>query len=796
MRKEMLKLAFILLGLFSCSLMAVERSEINLTSIPKLDDDLNLNVQLYVDNRSTFPIKDVRIFYRELSENEFHSKYLRPQGFRYLAAVDLSKFAGSVVEYYFGIAYLDGADQAYPPEAPAHNLYEIAVQDEGEQTSPGIEIISPEPDESIYTDEFIFTVSYLPYSANVDKERTKLYLDTWDVSQYLNMFDDFLTFAPNKVPPGRHTMRLELYDRSGNLIATESIRFTALARRGPTQVSTGLRFSGNGFAESRYEELSDGQQIEHYVNAGFRFNANAQQYSFGGRAYWSNQQNERTQYINRFTGWFQYDFWNNRYFRATGGDAYPQLHPYLLQNVFVRGFEGQLFLKFINLDFVMGKTRRAVEGRQNIGFNTITQVNDTTIVSGTFDRKVWGARTSFGGGEKFQFGLNAVKGRDDPQSIEYGKNPEENLGIGSDLFLAFDNNRVIVDGAIAASSYNPNILDGEDISFDSLQNADIDIDKNLYDFAKSLITINQYIVPIPALAYHAQLRLNYYYNNFSFKYNAVEGNYHSLGQPFLLRDNRGFTIADNIRLFQNQVFLNLRYMSYENNLNNIKPATTDNQTIGVSISYFPLRNFPSVTLGFNNYTRDNGYTEPTLKVPTPEDNSTNTINFSTSYTFWLNELNNQLTVNLMNYNREDNTTFNIDNLSNTLSILLQTKYQIPLKTNLEFSLQQTDNTIPNNESNLTINTFGAGGEYLFRDLFAAADQFSIGTFIRYGMISSDTQIPTGTMTVDYNRMFLNGRILYHIPGGGRISLNGDLMNYSGDKAYSDYIITTRYDINL
>ena len=820
--KKLLQSIFLLVILIYYPTFASDRAEISFSSTPTLDDDLNLNVEIYVNSRSQYPIQDVRIFYRELSENTFHSQFLKSQGFRYLASVNMSKFKGSVVEYYFGVEYIDGSEQSHPSEAPEHNLYKIAIQDEEEETDGAIEVISPEPDETVYTDEFILTVSFYQYSSMIDKERTKLYLDTWDVSQYLNVFDEFLTFAPNKVPPGQHKLRLELYDKSGNLLATKTISFTALARRGPSLESRALNVSGNAFAESRYEDLADGNRIKHYATGGVRLSVSGTSYSFGARLYLSNQDKSNTQYIDRYTSWFQYDFWNNRYFRITGGDAYPQLNPYLLQNIFVRGFHSQLYLKFINLDFVMGNTRRSIEGSQNIVLNTTTQMNDTTIVSGTFKRKVWGARTSFGSGRTFQFGLNVVKGRDDPKSIDYGKNPEENLGVGTDLFWAFDKNRIIISGSANASSYNPNILDGEDIPFDTLQNAGIDIDKKVYDIAKSLITLNQYIIPVPGLAYEAQLRLNYFNNYFSFTYNSVDESFHSLGQPFLLRDNRGFTVADNIRVFQNQVFFNLRYMSYENNLNDIKPATTNNKTIGMSLSYFPIGRIPSVTVGFTNYARENGLSNnATLGIP--EDNSTNSLNFSTSYGFLFNEWNNRLTVNLMNYDRNDNVTYslyyynplttnqdtipyNLDNLSNTLSVLLQTQYQFPLKTNLEFSIQQSTNKFSSGESKLSLSSFGAGGEYLFKNLFNNNDQLSLGTFIRYGSVSTETpfagtDLITGNRTiqttkVDYGRFFLNGRILYHLPQFGRISLNADLVSYSGDQEYSDYIITTRYDVNL
>ncbi|RMF58062.1 MAG: hypothetical protein D6748_09780, partial [Calditrichaeota bacterium] len=702
-KKNLFGLLIFLMMLSPTWILGYERVEVNFTTTPYLDDNQYLHLSLELLNHSSIPIQDVRLYYREVSEINFQTYTLRREGLRYLASVNLSDYSGSLVEYFVDIEYADGSHSSYPSGAPEIDLFKVAIQ-EGFESDAGLVIISPEPGDEIFTDEFILTVSFFEYSSVIDRERTRLFLDTWDVSKarFLNVFDDFLTYAPREIPPGKHKLRLELYDRSGRLLAAKTWNFTAIRRRGPAPTTSNFTYSGDVFAEARSEELVDGTQSNQYNRLGITFKGGTPQVKFGSRIYLSNQEKKNLQPINRYYGWVQWNFWNGRYIRVTGGDAYPRLNPYLVQNIFLRGVYGQVYLKFLNVEAATGFTRRAIEG------STITDTTGAPVdtSSGTFKRKLWTVRTSFGARKNFQFGITMVKGRDDVSSIRYGKEPEENFGLGTDLYLSLDNNRIMLEGTANISSYNPNILDGESIPFSKLEEAGLDIDKSLYDKITKVITVNQYLIPIPGIAYHGQLRLNYFNNNLSILYKYVQDGFHSLGQPYLLRDTKGISIADNIRLFENQLFLNLRYQQYQNNVADTKLATTTNRTMAFTISYFPLRNLPSLNFGYNNYSRDNGISETANSIATPEDNVTNTITFSTSYNFLVSDLQNRLTISLLNYDRQDNVSFGVDNLSNTVSVLLNTEYQIPLKSFLQFNFQQTENTAPTNESKLNLGSFG------------------------------------------------------------------------------------------
>jgi len=261
------------------------------------------------------------------------------------------------VEYFFDIELMNGTRTTYPDNAPMNATLRVSVP-QGETITPeNIIIISPEPNEDIYTDELVITVSFPSLAAHVDKNRIhvdknriKLYMDKYDLtrSRYFRTFDDFLTFSSKLIPPGRHKLRLELYSRSGKLLAKAEWYFTA-------------------------------------------------SFSFGTNLYLSNQDKPTTQPVNRYTAYGQYTFWNDRYIRLTLGDSYPEYGPLSVQNIFVRGVYGKVFLKFLNLEVAKGYIQR--------GINTYTQVvPDTNVVdtiNGTYQRK----------------GFSFIKSGDDTTSI-------------------------------------------------------------------------------------------------------------------------------------------------------------------------------------------------------------------------------------------------------------------------------------------------------------------------------------------------------------------------------------------
>ncbi len=766
--------------IYSLNIFSGESVSIEYSPTEILRASNTLPIELTINNFSGVPVREVNVFYRWVGESRFDMLRMGNEGFSYYAQIDVGKKDGQMLEYYFRIAYLDGSAETYPSGTPTTPLLKTAIQ-VGRTYDEQIFIISPEPDEQIMSNDVVITASFTQFASDVDIEKTKMYLDTWDVSQYLLKYNDFISFAPKTIPAGRHKIRLELFDENSNLVASREWYFTGLASPTLPVTENELNMSGRFFAETRQEDLRDGDYSNAYNQSGLSLRGIYNNWQFGGRLYLSNQEKSDRQPVNRYSGFARAIFWNDRSFELDFGDTYPRIHPLIMQNIFLRGVYSRLYLKFLNVDFATGKTIRAIESENSF--------------PGTYQRNILSVRPSFGSGENFQVGLTYLRGKDDPGSIDYGINPKENAAAGLDLFLGFDQQRVVFEGSIGASAYNRNI-EGGSIPYDTLKNVFDDLDEKYYDLAKKFITVNQYLIVRPGLAYQARLILRYYNNNFSFIYESVDEDYYSLGQPYLLRDNRGFHVVDNINLIKNQVFLSLGYRQYHNNLQDDKSHTTTNRNFNVNLSYFPLGNLPEITIGYNNYSRDNGVSKDSIEsiLNRPEDNQTNSINFATGYRFNLINLKHRVGLNVISYNRTDIFKY-AESSSNYLALNLRSQYDFPLETILEFIIQQTETGVDTeSESKLDLTTFGLGARYVFTNLFTTDRLFLSGN-LRFGSVNS-IYLLSDLPDFKYNRNHFTLRANYSIPQYGSIGLSGDILLYSGDRKYNDVIYSARYDYNF
>ncbi|UCF64122.1 MAG: hypothetical protein JSW33_16410 [bacterium] len=760
-------------------------------------------VELNISNFSGIPVTEVQVWYRWAGESRFKMSHMDNEGFSYYAALDIGEGEGELLEYYFTVAYLDNRRESLPADAPASRIFRTAVQtlrNYGDQ----IIVISPEEEEQLYSTDVVISASFSSLMSMIDPEKTKLYLNTWDVTPYLQKFGDFITFAPRSVPPGRHKIRLELYGTDGNLVASREWYFSGLAVRGQEALGEGWNISGRFFAESRNEDLSrnldfgDAYDLKNsYNQSGLQLRAQYNDWTLGGRVYFSNQEKSDRQPVNRYSGFARFNFWDQRYAMVEIGDAYPKLNPMIMQNIFMRGVYARLYLKSFNIDFATGKTNRGVDG------SLVQSPTDTFTVYGTYQRNITTIRPSFGSGEKFQLGFTYLKGKDDEGSIRYGINPQENAAFGADLFFGLDQRRIIFEGNISTSLYNRNIAGG-DIPFDSLDavfDGISDSDKSIYDWAGKFVTVNQYLILQPGMAYQGRLLLRYFRNNLSFIYESVDEDYFSLGQPYLLRDNRGFHIVDNISLIRNQVFLTLGYRQYHNNLADIKSNTTKIRNYYGNISYFPLQNLPEITIGYNNYSRNNNVTADSIDsiLNRPEDNNTTAINLSAGYRFGIQGTRNRVGLDFMSYQRDDIFKY-AESTTDNITANLRTQFAIPLETLLEVIVQQTETgkDVPDLRSNLEMTTFGVGGNYRFHNLFTE-DHLLLQVNLRFGSVKSVYGLASTAPQASeqkFNRNYYSFRINYSLPRYGNFGFIADLLSYGGDRDYSDFIYTLRYDITF
>ncbi len=757
------------------------------------DGKVNLDLQLVSLNGTN--VQEVWVNYRAAGDARYQRTRLYRQGNHYLTTLNLASLDASVVEYFFDIHLMNGSRMTYPEQAPMANILRVTVP-QGETITPdNIIIISPEPNEDIYTDELVVTVSFPTLAAHVDKNRIKLYLDKYDLtkSRYFRAFDDFITFSSRLIPPGRHKLRLELYSRTGKLLAKAEWFFIAHKRLVSVETAESqFNYSGSAYGEFRQESYQDGTDVNQYNRVGVTFDATTGAFSFGTNIYLSNQEKPTVQPINRYTAYGQYNFWNDRYVRLTVGDSYPEYSPLSLQNIFVRGFYGKLFLKFFNVEVARGLIQR--------GINTYTEVvPDTNVVdtvNGTYQRNLLALRASVGARQTFQLGFSFIKAGDDTTSItsEAAETPKENLVFGTDFYLASKDQSIQFEAYVNASVTNSNITGGS-LPFDSVSALFPQNGTNweaLYNRVTSLITVNQYVNIIPTMAYQFALRFKRWNNNITATYQRVDDGFNSFGQPYLQPDYNGFSLYDNIGLYKNQVFLTVGFQTYKDNLRQSKSATTTNNNVYVNLSYFPTGNLPSLTFGYNNSGRSNVLLD-TLGVP--ENTRTNSVNVSSSYTLVTGSLRNQLTLTLLNYNQADAINATGNSLSNTINLVLQTRYNFPLTTTIELNVQNTQSAQETEyASEVGFNSFGLGAEYEWKRFLRQSDNLTLSFNSQYGKVKNLSV--NQDLNQIYNRLFISGRLSYEMPPYGQLSVSGDLINYTGDLQYKDYIITARYDISF
>jgi hypothetical protein len=415
----------------------------------------------------------------------------------------------------------------------------------------------------------------------------------------------------------------------------------------------------------------------------------------------------------------------------------------------VRGITGALKFGFFNLDVSYGKTKRSVEG---IVDSTVTYADSNAVDSrplesiqsgasyftydifrrGTYSRDFLGIRPSFGSGENFQLGLTFLKFKDDTASISYGVQPKENLVVGADLKLGFDDQRIRWESQVAVGLQNKDITGGNftDDDYDSLAAQGTDV-KDLGKIAEQFITVNGNLEPLnpagtglPGLTMESFLTLNYFNNYVRAQFVRRGTAYKSFGNEFLQSDIQGISISDNIRLFSNKLFASISFESKADNLSETKSGTTKYQTVSSALTYNPGAGYPTVQVGYGLIGRTNDqtvYRPDSLEFSNAADDDATRISFGLSYDLSLG-IRNFITFNVNSINRADKTIYQRDQSSTLIQGSVATFFKIPLQTSLSvissstksgnqlFSASGADSVLSEREFSFT--SVSAGAQYL------------------------------------------------------------------------------------
>ncbi len=263
-----------------------------------------------------------------------------------------------------------------------------------------------------------------------------------------------------------------------------------------------------------------------------------------------------------------------------------------------------------------------------------------------------------------------------------GKSPQDNLVIGSNLSLALNKRRFVLQTGFSMSMLNRNIWDpvlslkeldtfapgdtledgfigGEDgINLEDIPIDPADLEPYFHINANQVPLLPiatdsaalaqplKLISKMPSLAYFATAKLNYLRNLITLEFQQVGPEYNSLANPNLQRNVRIRTISDRARLFGNKLFLSATYRTTDDDIVKLKDdkttplvdesePITSTKTVNLSANINLGQGLPSITLGTRSYVRENGVEDLTITLDTldmPIDTVDKRVNSLTSNT--------------------------------------------------------------------------------------------------------------------------------------------------------------------
>jgi len=728
-------------------------------------------------------VYEARLFYRSRGASDYRSTPMRQEGLSLTTKIDTKKLTPGHIEYYLAMQAYDGRVFYYPAVDPQNNPLSFEViagaEEPVNQALAEIIVLSPEPESVVPQDEMLIAVSVPDENLDIDPARTRLLIDGVNVSQLVNNEGILYMLTPKKMAVGHHNLEFKIFNSSGNLLGKKEWSF-----RVSSSGNSGAAFTSrtNFYLDNRFQNIS--KQQDNFLRAGLNFDGAYKDLDIGLRLQYNNNPGYSSQNATRYSALMAYNFTPRTRVYVKGGDFSGNYDPLTFWNRRVLGVSTGLKSAWFDLDVSLGTTANAVEG------SATQDSSGAEVVSryGTYKETFIAIRPVFNFGRYVSWGLNLVNGKEDPGSIKYGANPRESLVMGSTLNINLDNNRVRIKSSVQASIRNTNAR-GK-VEFDTLAKQ-FDIPSGVKPYVDLLestgfLTLSQGLAPIPSLALQAEAYFSYFDQLLKVAYKSIDANYTTAGNPYLLRGVRGLYVSDNIRLLDNQIFMNLYFNAYTDNLSQ-EGAETDNKDFGASISYFPLTNLPGVTLTFGNQSRINN-ADPNNEALYREDNSTQRYGLSSSYKFNTASVKNTVTVSFNNFTRDDRAIATNQSSFNVFSLGLRNQFDAPFATRLGFS--QTNSTFGSGATASTteIARYDGGVEYLYKN---SSGNMSLKPF-------ANVMLQQIKGSQSYNRLNYSAGAYLRTEKFGALSLRWDYMDYS-DLAgvdWKDTIVNVRYDVTF
>jgi len=807
-------LSLICLLVFIATAGSLSAQEVNILHSPVISVTAGQAIEIDAAiEGSTEPVIEGRIYYRVSGQEAYVYTEMLVTQFNLTGSIPAVAVTSDYIEYYIEVYLPDNLKLIYPPNAPSVDPLHVTIRPIGAGEAdgePAVIVLSPAPGSSITGDQTLIALSLMQHIRQMNPDNLRIMVDGYDLTGRAQVSEDMITLVAEGMKSGEHYIALYMLedDQKHKLTGWSfMIRSVEEAR------ITASRIRGNLAAKYDHEEI--GGKTRNITAIDGRFNGRISEFDWAGKLYFTSLERGYLQPQNRFLGSVRY---GPVILRA--GDIQPQLSEFTLWGARTRGAQFALRTRSVNLDLVWGFLRRDIEGSYTTIDDIITNPDKGTvdtlevdvITPGTYSRRVLALRSGFPLWKNAYWNINLLKVKDDAGSIDYGLGPADNLVLGTDLKMVFDNRRIIFTSEVALSLYNSDISGGP-----------MDEAKKL----ESIIVVNQFFEPMPsndailqddisafdltkeifqellesATAHRTSLTLNYYKNELRLGYKNVGRSFNSLGSQTVLTDLKGFSIQDRVRLFGNRIYLNAGYENYRDNINDRNETTTKRHILRGGIAYYSPPSYPNVNFGYRMHSRKNDGTIYTYTLPDDSlvaiddriENGNASYNFGLSQTFNFAGFSNNAVLMFSNSKTTDqiNTEGYNDAKMTSVSISLRTRKGARLEGSTAWRMLQQVSV--KGDMVIDYNTLNLNTRYML-----TPDQLWVSGGINMTIADgSNTEVnpkPTDPadaseeereLKIDYNRLRFNLGVEYHLSDVHQFRLNTYKVLYE-DNGYSRY----------
>lgn len=705
------------LALLFCSFAAMPlAAQINtyIKAIRPVNGTERQSITVSAQLQQSSELSRVVLFYRQFGQSEYRSEEMQIMRDSAVAQIPANDVTPPFVELYITATTQNDIVETFPIENPLVNPARISV-DLIPKTETEIIILSPDEGEEVKEGETYISVSFVYADTIVDRSKTKIVLNGIDLSDKIVLYDDLLIIPPEGIPAsaliGGVNLSVQIFDLNGKVYSTLQRGFTVLTLEQAEDIESAFQGNGNAQAESRNENIKGTKKTYNRFDAR-GYGTYAKFLKANAQLTLTSEEKPENQPQNRY-----YLGIDARYAKLGLGDAYPRFPYTVMDGRRVRGFTFDLLFGGFNLNIANGQLLRRVE------FNSVPQ---------TLERNMTIVRPSFGKGEKFQWGFTYMKAKDAFDATQpIIVRPQENVVFGSDLLIAFDDRRIEFTAQTAVSlnnvdasspEFNKDSIDAA-IADSIFSQSDGDQLKRFLPILKLFITPNENLVPInpiggTSLVYETGLSFNYFGNFIKGSYVFHGKDYTSAGASSLRRDIKGFNVIDRLRMLDNRLFLTGSYEQLKNNTSGLEVTTTTYKTINTSVSYFPNRDYPNVTLGYGLNTNSNPVnpndTIPQIAARALNDR-TNRFFLQSSYDFsYWGRHNASLNIDVSS--KDDITPKEQDISTSNILFLISTAHDPRLESTVGLSFSnlkfpQVDTSGVSSQTSLSYQTLSLNGRY-------------------------------------------------------------------------------------